>query len=379
MKEFHTCQDCGCTFSLKQNLLHHKRSHTQAAKKEDTKINIKTEHNIIEANKPHTKPKYLSPGLFHSTLKKGRGLHKAKQKTKLIVVKNLERLQAGYMVLDQLPSGQNIVKIVRAQPSRVVATKQELIDDNEELVDVKEQPQDITDSLDKMLEEFEEEEKEEKKREAVVAADSCIEKVKHEDVKEEKDDETGKCEANYLNTSVKDEILDDGGELRYQIFIVKDSEVVGRVKGGGARGLEGLVREKARQSVTEKYHSFWSDIGLKPKVMQRTVDRNMTEQRKMKRLKTKQNKKVWSPSKNICLKKFASDPDSFIQSDDEPGEKSEDEAMTDINGITQHEKPSVNFKEETGCQMCGKTFLTSTALLAHLTLVRTFKCTNIIY
>merc|ERR1711962_1461262 len=192
-----------------------------------------------------------------------------------------------------------------------VRVKEEIIEKDTSIAGMSASATEITESLDKMLEDFEKEEEEERNEEIKEGAlsiqediliENCnetLDKTEDNDIVADKSNKTmdktvevksckngekgpensvGKkidkvleaCEAEYLNNKVEDELLGDEGKNQYEktMFIVKNSKIVGRLK--TVRKVEHLIvdanpfQHKSTESVFDKYSRFWEVIGLVP-------------------------------------------------------------------------------------------------------------------
>lgn len=263
-------------------------------------------------------PKLLQPGFFHPTLKKPTGNSKPIIARKVIVIKNgFKDQQSSFNNMDKIgtQNGHNKMTLhTQNYKSSGLGIYQEHVG------------LDITASLDKMLEEFEEEEKEEERRSSQEKEDVTesvqAQKAVNEEPPELSDIEVTSVprsppsEADYLESRVEDAIMEEeeGGE-KNKMLIVKDSEIVGQVRTSVI--LENMstsndpFREKLVESVSIQYNRFWSNLGLTPKLKKGMAKNGPGRQDPKARKKNEKHgsvaKKFCSPNKNICVKKFASE------------------------------------------------------------------------
>ena len=385
---------------------------------------VKPEEAVVTfAKKPVTLPHLLAPGFFHPTLKQSPGITAAEKEPKLrarnIVITNSAALKDSDYTIKLPEDGSRVVKIITSRKKVESVDKRKVADDEFKSTN---SAQDITDSLDKMLEEFEEEEEEEKRREAIEGVPKTESKIRNTDkepnkvittevqksetpnstalnaIKEilfgvtEHVEEQPPCEADYLSFSIKDELLInvENCEYRNKKILVKDSEVVGRMSTGEIKNSRQVwhdpYKEESDKSVVEKFSRFWTDLGLTPKAkLTRPPAAAPPAGRKRKTPSGKGGsltvsaKKFCSPVKtNICMKKFPSIPNmQNFQSVPNPKELPTIPNMKPIPLDQSEETTSTcrslttkaSQESDQKCGVCGKTFPTYPALLAHLTLV----------
>ena len=135
----------------------------QSQKKEDNPMErhqkLTPEDQPLSARKGRTAPKLLLPGFFHPTLKKGPFVEETYAKKRSTfeqkngVIQNLAKLKdTNYFVIDKSVDGGNVVKIITSEGRKHNSTPNVIDSEEEEAKSL-----DITKSLDRMLEEFEEE------------------------------------------------------------------------------------------------------------------------------------------------------------------------------------------------------------------------------
>ena len=363
-------------------------------KREDDPMQERLTTEDLSARKPTSAPKLLLPGFFHPTLKKGPFVEEthAKKRSafeqKNCVIKNLAKLkETNYLVIDKSVDGGNVVKIITSEGKKHNPIETDIERERNEA----DGRIDITESLDRMLEEFEEEEREEREREILEekeetskdcananeeasaeakAVDKNGESSEQETVsdKEEKScdkKERSPSEGEFLNISFHDEILtDDQGSSRKRrkLAIVKDSKVIGRLTTSSqfqppesqSYPYKSFVSQR---SLSDQYEQFWTKIGLVPKIKQRTVDRKVakrkSEQQKMVGSGRPKPKTPCSPTKSICMKKFPSEGFSSPDANNIPSY---------VRALTTQTKNNTSLK----CDICSEGFLDNQCLAQHV-------------
>ena len=376
----------------------------QSQKKEDNPMErhqkLTPEDQPLSARKGRTAPKLLLPGFFHPTLKKGPFVEEtfAKKRStfeqKNGVIQNLAKLKdTNYFVIDKSVDGGNVVKIITSEGRKHNSTPNVIDSEEEEAKSL-----DITKSLDRMLEEFEQEEREEREREVCQESeeekeaskdgrtnkqeravnrneesceqDAVSDKERRTSDKKSPAKERSPSEGEFLNISFHDEILTDAqgssGKKR-RLAIVKDSKVIGRVTTSSqfkppeshSYPYKSSVPQK---SVSDQYDQFWTKIGLVPKIKQRTVDRKVakrkSEQQKRQLVVNRVGgglptiKSFHSPTKAICMKKFPSEGFSSPDTNKKPF----------VKALTTQTKNVTSLQ----CDICSEIFLDNVFLEEHV-------------
>ena len=356
-----------------------------------------TEDLPLYARKAASAPKLLLPGFFHPTLKKGPFVEEthAKKRSafeqKNCVIKNLAKLkETNYFVIDKSVDGGNVVKIITSEGKKHNSIPNDIErEDNEEGVGGS---LDITESLDRMLDLFEKEEREEreswqmekettqggeakeekavdKNGESGVEQDAVSDKEEKTCDKKSPAKERSPSEGEFLNISFHDEILTEeqgsSGQKR-RMAIVKDSRVVGRVTTSSqfrppeSRSYPYFHTSASQSSLSDQYEQFWTQIGLVPKIKQRTVDRKVakrkSEQKKGNLMVSSGGakiKKPWSPTKSICMKKFPSEGFSSPDTSNYP---------SSVRALATRTEHNTSLK----CDICSEGFLDNEFLVQHV-------------
>ena len=363
---------------------------------------LTTEDPPLSAKKPTSAPKLLLPGFFHPTLKKGPFVEETHAKKRSAfeqkngVIKNLAKLkETNYFVIDKSVDGGNVVKIITSEGKKHNSIPNDIANNEED----GERSVDITESLDRMLEEFEKEEREERERESCLDKEATKGAEANEDLaaaKEGKDEDKNRAsseedavsdkeeknsdkklpakerspsEGEFLNISFHDEILmDDRGSCgkKRKLAIVKDSKVIGRLTTSSQfRPPESHAYPShsflSHRSVSDQYEQFWTKIGLVPKIKQRTVDRKVAkrkneQQKRHLMVSSGGEPKInnpCSPTKSICMKKFPSEGFSSPDTGNRP---------SSVRALTTQTKHNASLK----CDICSEGFLDNDFLLQHV-------------
>ena len=378
--------------------------HAQSEEKDSMDLDkIRPPENLSPpARKSTNAPKLLLPGFFHPTLKRGPIVEEAHERRAAVykrkngAIQNLGGVKepAGYIVIDKSADGGNLVKIVTS-----VGTKHNSSNDGSQREKDDENRRrhlDITESLDRMLEEFEEEEREERKREESERSkdDRALEDMATSNDGEatsesggtthpvtllgdkektcdtmEPGKERSPSEGEFLNISFHDEILTEeqgNSRKRRRLAIVRDSKVVGRLTTSSlfkppqnSHPYANHVSQAA--SVSDQYDQFWTEIGLVPKIKQRTVDRKVAKGKsEQKKTHPTMINRIGpsaktSPTKSICMKKFPSEGFSSPDTSNLPTQTKNNtslncdicsEVFTDNQILAQHVKEEHPLKNE---------------------------------